>query len=147
MIKKILTKSEAETKTLAKRLAKNLRGDEILAFKGDLGAGKTTFIQGLAEALGVKTRVLSPTFVLQRIHKGKKHRLFHYDFYRLGAGEIEDLDLRENLGQGIVAIEWSEKMARVPAGSVEITIKEKGPTKREFTFHFPADRNYLAKNL
>jgi len=146
MIVKILTRNREETKERAKRLARALRGDETLAFTGDLGSGKTTFIQGLAQGLGIGGKVISPTFVLQRIYRGK-FPLFHYDFYRLTEKEIWDLDLEESWGRGVVAIEWAEKLKKLPPQTIKIKIKEKGKNKREFVFHLPSERSYLSRAL
>jgi len=143
MKKRIITQSPEATQRLAETLTSGLRGDELFAFTGDLGSGKTTFIQGLGKGLGAKTAVTSPTFVLQRIYRGKKHVLFHYDFYRLTEEEIYDLDLREVLGKGVIAIEWAEKLPLLPPGSIKVKIREKGADKREFIFEFPPERDYL----
>ena len=146
MLKKVVTKSPEATKALAKKFASHLRGDEILAFTGDLGSGKTTFIQGLAQGLGIKERVISPTFVLQRIYRGR-FPLLHYDFYRLKEEEILDLGWEENWAEGIIAIEWAEKRKKLPPQAIRIEIKEKNRSKREFIFRLPLQRSYLARAL
>lgn len=115
-MKKIILKTEADTAKLAQSIAKKLKGGEILALSGDLGAGKTTFTQYLAKAIGVKVHVNSPTFVIMRIYKTSKHpfqNLAHIDAYRLDSEqELEYLGLDQYLGQStaITVIEWAEKM-------------------------------------
>lgn len=115
---KIITKNEVATRRLAERIAKNLRGGEILALVGDLGAGKTTFTQGLAKALGVKTMVNSPTFVVMKLYKTKHSRiknLVHIDAYRLGnetaLTAIGWADFQD--AQSVVVVEWADKTAKL----------------------------------
>ena len=80
----ITTKSSNKTQELAVNFAKKLKGGEVLGLKGDLGSGKTTFVQGLAKGLGVKESVTSPTFVILNLHQaGKGRTLAHFDLYRL----------------------------------------------------------------
>ncbi len=119
-----ITKSAQQTKEFAANFAKKLKGGEILCLYGDLGSGKTTFVQGLAEGLGIKKRILSPTFVLMRSYETKvkseklkvKSYLHHIDLYRIeSAEEIEMLGLQEifNNPQDIVAIEWAERIKQI----------------------------------
>lgn len=115
-MKKYILKTEQDTAKLAQSIAKKLKGGEILALSGDLGAGKTTFTQFLAKALGVKVHVNSPTFVIMRIYKTTRHpfqHLAHIDAYRLDSEkELEYLGLDQYLGQStaITVIEWAEKI-------------------------------------
>ncbi len=115
-MKKYITQSEEETRDLAKTLAKQLNG--VIALTGELGAGKTTFIQGFAQGLGIKEKIISPTFVLIRQHRIPKLRknlpagrqaLFHIDLYRLD--NLAELGLKEIIEnpENIVLIEWAEK--------------------------------------
>jgi tRNA threonylcarbamoyladenosine biosynthesis protein TsaE len=108
----ILSHSEDETKDLGRRTAQKLRGGEVLALYGDLGSGKTTFVQGLAEGLGIKGPILSPTFVIRRSYRGRLH-LHHFDFYRLSSRkDLENLDLEETVAKdSVVVIEWPDKVA------------------------------------
>jgi tRNA threonylcarbamoyladenosine biosynthesis protein TsaE len=102
--------SPEETRAFAHKLAEELQPGAILALHGDLGAGKTCFVQGLAAAMGVKATVSSPTYTLiQEYHCTPP--LYHIDLYRLsGSGEAWDLGIEEYLyGQGITAIEWAER--------------------------------------
>jgi len=117
-MKKIILKTEKDTQKLAQQIAKKLKGGEILALSGDLGAGKTTFTQYLAKALGVKEHVNSPTFVIMRIYKTSRHPfqfLAHVDAYRLDSeNELEYLGLDQYIGQphAITVIEWAEKIKK-----------------------------------
>jgi tRNA threonylcarbamoyladenosine biosynthesis protein TsaE len=111
----------ADTERLARRLARTLRGGEVIALTGPLGSGKTTFVQFLANALGVKQNVRSPSFIVLQIfklqaksYKLKATMLCHVDAYRLkDAHELEALGLHDYLGQPhvITVIEWAEKVA------------------------------------
>jgi tRNA threonylcarbamoyladenosine biosynthesis protein TsaE len=109
----IISKSQDETKSLGAALGKLLSGGEILGLEGELGAGKTCFIQGLARGLGVSESeyVRSPTFTIINEYSGRVP-LYHFDLYRLGnVGEIDSLGYEEYFGgKGVVAIEWFEKM-------------------------------------
>lgn len=103
-----LTHSVEETKRVAADLARTLRGGEVIALEGDLGAGKTTFTQGLCAALGVEGAVTSPTFAIMNVYDGRL-RVAHLDLYRLKeTREIAALGLEEYLGQPdtVVLIEW-----------------------------------------
>ena len=106
----IISKSHAETRALGRRLAGKLAPGTVLAFTGDLGAGKTALISGLAEGLGVTDRVTSPTFTIVNEYEGGRLPLFHFDLYRLGSGEeLYDIGWDDYLVRGgVCAVEWSE---------------------------------------
>jgi len=106
----IISKSPAETRALGRRLAGKLAPGTVLAFTGDLGAGKTALISGLAEGLGVTDRVTSPTFTIVNEYEGGRLPLFHFDLYRLGGGEeLYDIGWDDYLARGgVCAVEWSE---------------------------------------
>lgn len=111
-----VTHGEAETMALAARLAAEFKGGEVLLLSGDLGAGKTAFVRGLALGLGADPdEVASPTFVLLTSYPGRL-RLHHADLYRLrGDGDEAELGLDELPGgAGVLAIEWAERLQRVP---------------------------------
>lgn len=116
----IKVKSEQETVKIAAKLAKKLKGGEILALEGDLGAGKTTFTQALGRAFGVKKHLTSPTFVLLKIYKlqdssSKIKNLVHVDCYRLDEPqELFYLGLEEYLNNpnSVVVIEWADKIKK-----------------------------------
>jgi len=116
------TNSPAETKAFAANLAKELKPGSVLALHGDLGSGKTCFVQGLAEALGVREIVNSPTFTIINEYQGR-FRLYHIDLYRVkSAAEAEALGLEDILeGSGITAIEWPEKISTLlPKDAVHV---------------------------
>ena len=133
-MKQYITNSEKETRSLAEKLAKNFEG--ILALSGDLGAGKTTFVQGFAKGLGIKGKIVSPTFVLIRQHSipNSKRFLYHIDLYRI-KGDFKGLGLEEILSspENIVLMEWAEKLENLPKDSKKILIQKQGQNKRMIT--------------
>jgi tRNA threonylcarbamoyladenosine biosynthesis protein TsaE len=110
------TRSEDETAAVGRALASELTKGSVVLLYGDLGAGKTAFVKGLAEGLGVaRSEVSSPTFTLMQEYRGGRLPLFHADLYRLNdAREIEELGLDEIAADGALAIEWAD---RLDAGS------------------------------
>ena len=108
-----ITHSREETEDLGSRLADTLTGGVVVAFTGDLGAGKTAFVSGLARALGVEERVTSPTFTIVNEFEGGRLPLFHFDMYRLGsADELFHIGWEDYLARGgVCAVEWSENVA------------------------------------
>ena len=118
------THSEAETAAIARRLAATLSAGDIVLLYGDLGAGKTVFVRGLAEGLAIpREEVSSPTFTLIQEYRGGRLSLFHVDLYRLDdPREIEDLGLDEMGAGGVLAIEWAEKLPWSPEGAVTVRI-------------------------
>lgn len=120
------TANPLETKNIGKALGTLLGKGDVLLITGDLGAGKTTFIQGLAEGLGVKAQVTSPTFTIIHEYPGIIP-LYHIDAYRLEKeAEILELGLEDYFyGNGITAIEWPEKLhSWLPEDAIEINIKK-----------------------
>jgi tRNA threonylcarbamoyladenosine biosynthesis protein TsaE len=121
------TRNERETLRLAEDLAASLSGDEVLLLTGELGAGKTVFAKGLAAGLGVAdpNQVCSPSYTLVNVYQGRVP-VFHIDLYRLGSGaEIEDLGWEDYLGEGVVIVEWAEKLP-FPLEGIRIRI-DPGP--------------------
>lgn len=118
-----------ETQAFAGRLATLLRAGDVVVLTGGLGAGKTTFTQGLGEALGIRGPVTSPTFVVARTHPSLVHGppLVHVDAYRLGSvAEIDDIDLDASLEESVTVVEWGEGMAEQLSDSwLEIRIENR----------------------
>ncbi|MBQ3806529.1 MAG: tRNA (adenosine(37)-N6)-threonylcarbamoyltransferase complex ATPase subunit type 1 TsaE [Kiritimatiellae bacterium] len=113
-----------ETWALAKELAKELNPGDVVCLEGDLGAGKTTFTQGLAAALGVPGRVTSPTFCIVQEHQSPDVLLVHMDLYRLhGEEDVEAIGWEDYLSRGaIIAVEWPERAgALVPSSAYHVT--------------------------
>ncbi len=121
---KHVTSSPEETKKLAEKLVSQLKAGDVLALEGELGSGKTQFVQGLARGLGVSEDgyVRSPSFTLLNEYKGRMP-LYHFDFYRLHESlDLDDLGLEEYFdGEGITVIEWADKFpGAMPARTVHI---------------------------
>ena len=114
------TQSAAETEALGAKLAEKLRGGEVIAYTGDLGAGKTAFTRGLARGLGITERVTSPTFTIVNEYDSGRLPLFHFDMYRLGSSdELYDIGWEDYLGRGgVCAVEWSEIVEDALEGEV-----------------------------
>src|SRR5438128_1565767 len=130
----VVTHSEHETFALAARLARTLKPGSFVLLHGDLGAGKTVFVRGLASGLGADPNaVTSPTFVLIQEYTAPTP-LIHADLYRLDSrAAVDDLGLEELGNGGVVAVEWAERMGREPAGSVSVTIEDEGGDTRRIT--------------
>lgn len=107
-----VSRSEQETIELAVELGSRLRGGEVILLEGELGAGKTVFTRGLAAGLGLEdtTQVCSPSFTLVNVYYGRV-TIFHIDLYRIEkASELSDLGWEDFLGQGVVVVEWAERL-------------------------------------
>jgi len=136
MAREILTKSAKQTQKLGEGLAYRLKGGEIIGLIGELGSGKTTFVQGLAKGLGIKKRVLSPTFIFVRPYNlfPIPYTLFHIDLYRIKTSEdAKDLGLEEIWSdpKNIVVIEWAEKIKDIlPEKTIKIYFEYLGEKKR-----------------
>lgn len=127
------TRSEAETLDLARAVAARLGPGSVLLLRGDLGAGKTAFVRGLAEGLGVPDdQVSSPTFTLVQSYRGRLP-LLHADLYRISTAEVEDLGLDEVGEEGVLAIEWAEKLSRPVPGAISILLEDLGGDRRRIT--------------
>jgi tRNA threonylcarbamoyladenosine biosynthesis protein TsaE len=131
------THSERETAALGRELGATLSAGDVVLLVGDLGAGKTAFVRGLAEGLGVdRDEVSSPTFTLMQEYRGGRLPLFHVDLYRLDdPREIEDLGLDEIAEDGVLAIEWAEKLSTPPPAAVRVTLAHAGDAERLVTVH------------
>ncbi len=130
---KILSKSPTETKNFGKKIAKN--PPKVLALKGDLGAGKTTFLKGYAEKLGVKEKILSPTFLILKKFPIEKNYFVHIDCYRIkDSREILGLDFKKMLKKNLIAIEWPERIKDIlPKDTLFLNFKIIDKNKREIT--------------
>ena len=128
--------SPAETRRLAAELSDRLHGGEVLAFRGDLGAGKTCFVTGLCEGLGFTGEVSSPTFAIVNEYRGGRLDLFHFDMYRItGWDDLETTGYFDYLAEGgVLAVEWSENIAAaLPGNTVFITVERIGDQDRIIT--------------
>ena len=130
-----LTNSPAETEAVGAALGAILPAGTILAYKGDLGAGKTAFTRGLARGLGCDDLVTSPTYTIVNEYLSGRLPLFHFDMYRLASSEdLWDIGWEDYLDrQGICAVEWSENVADALEDPLIITIEKLGDTARRIT--------------
>ena len=129
------TNSPEETEAVGQLLASRLRPGTVIAFEGDLGAGKTAFTRGLARGLGATDRVTSPTYTIVNEYLGGKMPLFHFDMYRLGSSdELFDIGWEDYLERGgICAVEWSENVADALEDPIVVTIEKLAEDIRSIT--------------
>jgi tRNA threonylcarbamoyladenosine biosynthesis protein TsaE len=121
--KSCTTSSAAGTKTIAREFAALCGPGTIVCLHGDLGAGKTTFVKGMAAGLKLKDTVKSPSFTLINEYGAGAKKLYHMDLYRLACADLHDLGLEDYLGgEGICVIEWAERLSHVPGKVWNITI-------------------------
>ncbi|HJV33142.1 MAG TPA: tRNA (adenosine(37)-N6)-threonylcarbamoyltransferase complex ATPase subunit type 1 TsaE [Patescibacteria group bacterium] len=132
------TKNAKETAKIATALAKTMKGGEVLALIGNLGAGKTTFAQAFAKALGVKERVQSPTFIYMHEHRLKRKNgpsvFVHADAYRGGVPELRSIGLAEYFGRpdAVVLVEWADRVkGLLPKKRITVRMKHLGGDRRE----------------
>ena len=130
-----LTNSPAETEAVGAALARVLPAGTILAYRGDLGAGKTAFTRGLARGLGYTDPVTSPTYTIVNEYLGGRLPLFHFDMYRLGSSDdLWDIGWEDYLDRGgICAVEWSENVDDARENAVYVTIEKTGEESRKIT--------------
>jgi len=128
----LYTSGEAETRAVGRRLGEVLRGGDRIGLAGELGAGKTCLVRGLAEGLGIPPeQVRSPSFPILLPYAGGRLPLFHIDLFRLPAGDIDSLALREYIyGTGVCAIEWYEKLDEPLSDFLAIHIHFDGVERR-----------------
>ena len=135
-----VTRSEAETAAVARELATTLRAGSILLLSGNLGAGKTAFVRGLAAGLGVDPEdVSSPTFTLLHEYRGGRLTLYHVDLYRLERAAAADLGLDElGVSDGILAIEWPDRLSHELPDATAIRIDIVDEETRRITIGAPS---------
>ena len=136
----LTTRSAAQTKKVGRVLGKFLRSGDVVALRGELGAGKTTLVKGIAKGLGVpdERAVASPTFVLMHEYAGRES-VHHLDWYRLSAVRGADAELAEEcFAEGVTLIEWPERgRALLPRDAWQVRILHRGPSTRRLSFSFP----------
>ena len=137
----LTTASEEETSAAGERLAARLRAGDVVLLFGDLGAGKTAFVRGIARGLGAPAdEVSSPTFTLIQEYQGEALTLHHVDLYRLEPIEIADLGLDELISSGaIVAVEWADRWPDRPTDAVEVGLTPAGERERIIEIRFRVD--------
>ena len=130
-----ITNSPEETEKLGIALAKKLTPGTVIAYRGDLGAGKTAFTRGLARGLGCTELVTSPTYTIVNEYLGGRLPLFHFDMYRLRSSEdLWDIGWEDYLERGgVCAVEWSENVADAMENAVSVTIEKLGEDTRRIT--------------
>ena len=130
----IKTHSEEETRAVAESMARGFKGDEVVFLIGDLGAGKTVFAKGLAAGLGLSdvNQVCSPTFTLMNVYQARVP-IYHLDLYRLAnTPEIRDLGFEDYIGDGIIVVEWAEKID-FPMPAIKVRIEVASDDTRTIT--------------
>lgn len=130
-----ITNSPEETENVGERLGRCLRGGEVIAYLGELGAGKTAFTRGLARGLGIQMRVTSPTYTIVNEYTGGRLPLFHFDMYRLGGSdELFDIGWEDYLARdGVCAVEWSENVSDAMENAIVVRIEKTGADSRRIT--------------
>lgn len=130
-----ITHSPEETESIGSRLGKTIQPGTVIAYRGDLGAGKTAFTRGLARGLGFTDCVTSPTYTIVNEYLGGRLPLFHFDMYRLlSSDDLWDIGWEDYLDRnGVCAVEWSENVAEAMENAVTITIEKLDDTSRKIT--------------
>ncbi len=129
------TNSPAETEAVGEKLAKVLQPGTVIAYRGDLGAGKTAFTRGLARGLGYRDAVTSPTYTIVNEYLGGRLPLFHFDMYRLRSAEdLWDIGWEDYLDRGgVCAVEWSENVEEALDSFLLVNIEKTGEESRRIT--------------
>ena len=130
-----ITHNPAETEAVGAALARALHPGAVIAYRGDLGAGKTAFTRGLAQGLGCSEQVTSPTYTIVNEYLSGKMPLFHFDMYRLGsADDLWDIGWDDYLDRmGVCAVEWSENVEEAMEDAIFVTIEKLGDEDRRIT--------------
>ncbi|MFH1772268.1 MAG: tRNA (adenosine(37)-N6)-threonylcarbamoyltransferase complex ATPase subunit type 1 TsaE [Candidatus Omnitrophota bacterium] len=133
-----ITHSAEETVSLGVKFSSILKDKDVILLEGELGAGKTTFVQGVMQGLGYKHKVTSPSFTLMRLYRVKPACICHVDLYRLGADDIFSLGIEDWLGVcgHIALIEWGGKIAHLLKEYITVSFKFNSQEKRLVTFSF-----------
>lgn len=141
-----LTHSPEETEALGEALGRRLRGGEIIAYCGGLGAGKTAFTRGLARGLDISARVTSPTYTIVNEYLGGRLPLFHFDMYRLSsADDLFDIGWEDYLQRGgVCAVEWSENVQEALEDALTVRIEKRSDETREITIEGNTDYENLS---
>ena len=132
-----ITNSFKETQKLGELLAMELKGGKVICMEGDLGAGKTTFTQGLLKGLKVKGPYTSPTFVVMKEYKKKDKNIYHIDAYRINENDLLNLGWEELISnpKNIIIVEWSERVKKIlPKDSIKIKFDWVDEQQRKITF-------------
>ena len=132
MSRRFTTSSEDQTRQVASDFAAELPAGAIVLLSGDLGAGKTAFVRGLAQGLGIDPDdVTSPTFTLVHEYRGGRVPLVHVDLYRLDRADLDEIGLDAELaGGGVLAVEWAERLVRPPRDAFSVRIADNGGDER-----------------
>ena len=130
-----ITNSPAETEAVGAALGKILKPGTVIAYRGDLGAGKTAFTRGLSQGLGSSEMVTSPTYTIVNEYLGGRMPLFHFDMYRLASSDdLWDIGWEDYLDRnGVCAVEWSENVEDAMEDAISITIEKLGEESRRIT--------------
>ena len=145
---KVLSKKEDDTISLGEKIGKFLKPGDLVLIYGDLGTGKTTFVKGLAKSLKVPSNlyITSPTFSIINIYEGI-YTIYHIDLYRLDPEDVEELNFWEYLTQGILVIEWADKISEYPTENfLEINFKLVN-SHREITIIGYGEMKHILKAL
>ena len=132
----LISHSEADTRRIARDLARDLVPGTVVLLSGDLGAGKTAFVKGLAEGLGIDPDdVTSPTFTLVHEYRGGRLPLLHVDLYRLDKADLDEIGLDSDLAdRGVIAVEWPERLAVAPQAT-DVRIRDLGGDERQIALN------------
>lgn len=130
-----ITNTPEETELVGQRLGEKLIGGEIIAFRGDLGAGKTAFTRGIAKGLGITMRVTSPTYTIVNEYIGGRLPLFHFDMYRLASeDDLFEIGWEDYLRRGgVCAVEWSENVSEAMENAISVEIEKISDESRKIT--------------
>lgn len=148
--KTIISQSAAQTEAIARKLATNLIGGEVIELVADLGGGKTTFVRGLGRGIGAKGQVSSPSFTTCNQYMGSKLELIHFDFYRLDGPGVMENNLVEFIGKPgvVVVIEWGEVVNQLlPTERLSINFGVTSENSRQLIITYPKSLEYLLEGI